>query len=568
MLMHTRILRGLVALALLISLVSAAGPAAAASGRDLYVSGTGNDQGSGTSPGSAWRTLQRAVDAAGPGDTIWVLDGTYEGFLVAKSGQADGWIRIVAEPGASPVVDAGDGKGIHLSNSSYIEVRGLELRGDADRAQSPNGIGILVTGASHHLRFVQNNIHHFGAGGLITYQSGDHLEIYHNRIHHNANWNPDQHSGLSLLGLRDDGSPNDAADYSNYVIGNLIYDNEVKVTTTQFGQGDRVTDGNCFVVDVTLESNYPGRTLFGSNICVDNGGRGTQVYKGGGVDIVNNTFYLNMTSPDVAAIGSEVMAYDSRDVRFANNLIISRPDVLPLTAGASSEIVFRNNLTVGTINPAKSPSDSHLGYGTPVLANPSTDDAALTVANFTPRASSAAIDVGDTGFAAALPVDFAGNVRTAGSAVDAGAVERGAAASAAWPWASPAEAPAPGQDPAPPTRPSDVPASSERALAVGRLYSAAFLRAPDSEGLAYWTNSRAGMLDIAYAFSVSAEFVNRYGTLDDGGFVDLMYRNVLGRAPDSAGFAYWTDRMANGMTRSGVLLYFSESAEYRAKIRP
>jgi hypothetical protein len=554
-----RILSALILL--IVTLATASSPASAASGTNYFVGPGGDDNNSGTSINAPVATLQQGAGLLGPGDTLWVLEGTYDGFSVSATGAPGNYARIAAYPGASPVIAAGDGNGAHFHDTSYLEMWGLELRGDSGSSNTPYGIGVLITGASHHIRLVQNEIHHFGAGGLITYHSGDHLEIYHNTVHNNANWNPDQHSGISLLGLVNDGTST-SGPYANYIVGNLIYTNEVKVKTDQFGGGTRVTDGNCFVVDVTLESDYTRKTLFGSNICVNNGGRGTQVYKSADVDVVNNTFYRNMRTPDVAAIGSEVMAYDSKRVRFANNMIVSRENVLPLTTGITSPVTFAHNLTVGTRNPAKSPSDRHLSYGSRVMVNPSTSPSGLTADNFTPSSGSAAIDHGSAAYTAALAVDFDGNIRTAGAAPDAGALESGSSSSTSWIWSG--SLTGPGSDPEPEPQPQPEPEPSlERRAVVGRLYSAAFLRAPDSAGLQYWLSVDANLIDIAYVFTVSDEFTNRYGRLDDRNFVDRIYRNVLERSPDEAGYRYWTDLMDKGLTRAEVLLYFSDSAEYR-----
>ena len=40
----------------------------------------------------------------------------------------------------------------------------------------------------------------------------------------------------------------------------------------------------------------------------------------------------------------------------------------------------------------------------------------------------------------------------------------------------------------------------------------------------------------ADGFTSSPEFQSKYGNLDNAGFVDLLYDNVLGRDPDPAGF--------------------------------
>ncbi len=36
-------------------------------------------------------------------------------------------------------------------------------------------------------------------------------------------------------------------------------------------------------------------------------------------------------------------------------------------------------------------------------------------------------------------------------------------------------------------------------------------------------------------------------------FVGLLYANVLGRDPDGAGFAYWSDKLDTGQTSRGEL---------------
>jgi hypothetical protein len=106
---------------------------------------------------------------------------------------------------------------------------------------------------------------------------------------------------------------------------------------------------------------------------------------------------------------------------------------------------------------------------------------------------------------------------------------------------------------------------------VARLYTAYFGRLPDQAGLAHWVaRRRAGQpLDTASsAFARTPEFQARYGSLADGAFVDQLYRNVFGRAPDAAGLAHWTGRLAAGTTRGRVVTSFSESAEGRRLLAP
>ena len=102
---------------------------------------------------------------------------------------------------------------------------------------------------------------------------------------------------------------------------------------------------------------------------------------------------------------------------------------------------------------------------------------------------------------------------------------------------------------------------------VARLYFAYFNRIPDYAGLQFWVGELQGgrsLNDMSQAFAASPEFVATYGDLDDGEFVDLVYWNVLGRAPEPEGRAFWLSQLAAGMSRGAMMVEFSESAEYQA----
>lgn len=103
-----------------------------------------------------------------------------------------------------------------------------------------------------------------------------------------------------------------------------------------------------------------------------------------------------------------------------------------------------------------------------------------------------------------------------------------------------------------------------------RLYRAYFLRNPDHAGFTYWTDRRAGGMTLARisnVFAQSSEFRNRYGSLSNDAFVRRVYQNVLGRAPDSGGLAYWTKRLDGGEARGAVMVNFSQSGEYVRKTK-
>lgn len=96
-----------------------------------------------------------------------------------------------------------------------------------------------------------------------------------------------------------------------------------------------------------------------------------------------------------------------------------------------------------------------------------------------------------------------------------------------------------------------------------RLYDAAFDRMADGKGLGYWleVSESVSLSDIADSFVGSEEFARQYGSVENDAYIELMYENVLERASDAAGQAYWLDKLDNGAERGAVMVGFTESAE-------
>jgi hypothetical protein len=90
-----------------------------------YVSAKGSETADGRSEASAFATPQRALDAAGPGDIILVMDGSYEGVPAAetkrpvatfvRAGRPAAWITLKNFPGHRPCFSAHGQQAIHLS---------------------------------------------------------------------------------------------------------------------------------------------------------------------------------------------------------------------------------------------------------------------------------------------------------------------------------------------------------------------------------------------------------------------------------------------------------------------
>ncbi len=111
-----------------------------------------------------------------------------------------------------------------------------------------------------------------------------------------------------------------------------------------------------------------------------------------------------------------------------------------------------------------------------------------------------------------------------------------------------------------------VPGADDATIdSVTRLYLAVFGRLPDPDGHRYWVAQQlagADLPDVAAAFMVSTEWSTRYGSVDTARFVELLYDNVLERSADVGGRQYWHSALNQGVTRTQVLLQFSESDEF------
>ena len=105
-----------------------------------------------------------------------------------------------------------------------------------------------------------------------------------------------------------------------------------------------------------------------------------------------------------------------------------------------------------------------------------------------------------------------------------------------------------------------------------RLYSAAYNRAPDKAGLSFWTSQLdqgISVATVAQKFVTSAEFQSIYGSVAGAStLVNGFYTNVLGRAPDATGLAYWMGKLLSGMSAASALTAFADSAENIHKVEP
>src|SRR5207244_9089087 len=89
------------------------------------------------------------------------------------------------------------------------------------------------------------------------------------------------------------------------------------------------------------------------------------------------------------------------------------------------------------------------------------------------------------------------------------------------------------------------------------FYAGLLHRAADRAGQAFWTNALlSGMSEeaVVRAFTTSAEYQAAHTS--NAAYVDALYADLLNRAADPAGRAFWTNALASGTSRAAVAQSF------------
>lgn len=127
---------------------------AAAHAADYYVKNGGSNAANGLSIATAWATPQHAADVVNPGDTVHVLNGSYGGFYVERSGTAGNPITFLAE---SPAVQITSNNpvtpdGINIENAAYVIIDGFTVN-NRTRAGIRTALSDFVTIRNCHCGF-------------------------------------------------------------------------------------------------------------------------------------------------------------------------------------------------------------------------------------------------------------------------------------------------------------------------------------------------------------------------------------------------------------------------------
>jgi hypothetical protein len=112
-------------------------------------------------------------------------------------------------------------------------------------------------------------------------------------------------------------------------------------------------------------------------------------------------------------------------------------------------------------------------------------------------------------------------------------------------------------------------AAPARLEGLALLYRAVFDRAPDLDGLAFWAAGPSTLEQVAQRFTQSQEWRQAgYDAMDDASFLNQIYRQMLDRAPDAGGYAFWLSQLTGDaghapVSRAEVALAVALSSEHR-----
>ncbi|MGP8237053.1 MAG: right-handed parallel beta-helix repeat-containing protein [Limisphaerales bacterium] len=230
-------------------------------------------------PGGDYAAIQAAVDAASPGDTIVVGDGTYnEQVTIAKAN-----LTLRSEhPRGAKIVAGPNRDGMRLKEgANYIIIDGFDITAGF------NGVHAHESPMDHLLNdhtLVRNcHVHDCGGSG-IQLNLGDYRIVEDNVVNHCAAVAPWDGSGISIcVPIAEDSAPG-----PHIVIrGNIVYDDS---------NPPHGTDGNGIILDTYrhrysggADGTFPGMTLVENNVVYNNGGRGIHVFRSAHVVVRNNT---------------------------------------------------------------------------------------------------------------------------------------------------------------------------------------------------------------------------------------------------------------------------------------
>jgi hypothetical protein len=332
---------------------------------DYYVNpNSGNDANSGAQ-GSPLKTPQKAIEKVKPGETIFLMSGTYSSsiYFDSKNGTKEAWIKMKAAPGESPVLKGEFWNALQISGCTYIEISGLKFVGPNDKItlatakaenNKQNGYlncnGILIKAKdaktpSHHIIVRNCNVSKFPGGGIGSIES-DWITIEDNIVSECAWYTVYGCQGMGYL--KPFNTDDNTTDYKMIFRRNTVFRCESYIPWAD-ANPPRITEGYGIYPDSgKLAGNdgegYKGRTLIANNICYMNGAGAFNVFNSSKVDVFNNTTWNNNQSsaPDVQV--GEIFINNSDEVNVRGNICFANTGKKTISVNKGTKVTVDDNM--------------------------------------------------------------------------------------------------------------------------------------------------------------------------------------------------------------------------------
>jgi MYXO-CTERM domain-containing protein len=275
-----------------------------------YYGPTGSSSAACTQPAPCALDYNLSGKSFQPGDTIYLLGGTYSGQYIRNgaSGNSGAWITFKAVDGQLPILDGGGGVGCGVEPSAAVQY--VRFDGIASRNWQSSGFSNGWNNPSSHVEFINGIADGNGINGIAFYKATGVL-IQQNLVAHNGNQQPSWSSGVNL-----------------YTAGGTYQDNIVQsnVSFENIDISSHHSDGSGFILDQGSSG-----ASFENNIGFRNGGSCIRLTTSGGSHVVNNTCY-----------------HDGLEPSDAQGAPSSPGEIYYSDATSTSGTVFQNNLAAAS----------------------------------------------------------------------------------------------------------------------------------------------------------------------------------------------------------------------------
>ena len=165
-------------------------------------------------------SIQDAIDAANPGDTVFVYNGTYyENIVIDKS------ISLIGEDKDTTIID-GEGIGDVISvTSAWVNISGFTIQNSSVDLYNP-GSGIRLN-STNYVKITDNNINN-NAFGILLYSSSNN-NIISNSITNNSNH---YYYGIVLV----------YSSNNNNIANNIVANNDIGISLDVFCNNNKIID--------------------------------------------------------------------------------------------------------------------------------------------------------------------------------------------------------------------------------------------------------------------------------------------------------------------------------------